>query len=67
MLIVHSAEGLKKNQIKVPKDKGIVGHVFMNKEKLKIDDAYQDVRFNKEIDKKTGFRTKNILCNSSNK
>ena len=62
MLIVHSAEGLKKNQIKVPKDKGIVGHVFMNKEKLKIDDAYQDVRFNKEIDKKTGFRTKNILC-----
>ena len=62
MLIVHTAEGLKKNQIKVPKDKGIVGHVFMNKEKLKIDDAYQDIRFNKEIDKKTGFRTRNILC-----
>ncbi len=63
MLIVHSAEGLKKNQIRVPKDKGIVGNVLITKEKLKIDDAYQDVRFNK-VDKKTGFKTKNILCYS---
>ena len=53
---------LKKNQIKVPKDKGIVGAVFMKKEKLKIDDAYQDPRFNPEVDKKTNFKTRNLLC-----
>ena len=62
MLVVHSAEGLRKNQIKVPKDKGIVGAVFMTGERLKIDDAYQDTRFNKEVDKMTNYRTRNIIC-----
>lgn len=62
MLVVHSAEGLRKNQIKIPKDKGIVGAVFMTGERLKIDDAYQDTRFNKEVDKMTNYRTRNIIC-----
>lgn len=62
MLVVHSAEGLQKNQIKIPKNKGIVGAVFMTGEKLKIDDAYQDARFNKEVDKMTNYRTRNIIC-----
>lgn len=62
MLVLNTAEGLKKNEIKVPKDKGIVGSVFMTGEKLKIDDAYRDNRFNKEVDKKTNFKTRNILC-----
>jgi adenylate cyclase len=29
---------------------------------IRIDDAYGDPRFNPEIDRKTGFRTKSILC-----
>ncbi len=61
-LIVQSAEGLKQNQIRVPKDAGIVGEVFMTGQKLKIDDAYQDPRFNRDVDKKTGYRTRTILC-----
>ena len=61
-LIVQSAEGLKQNQIRVPKDAGIVGEVFMSGQKLKIDDAYQDPRFNRDVDKKTGYRTRTILC-----
>src|SRR5207302_2022525 len=27
-----------------------------------IDDVYQDSRFNPEIDRRTGYRTRNILC-----
>ena len=61
-LIVHSGEGVRKAQIKVPKDKGIVGTCFMNMQKIRIDDAYLDVRFNKEIDKLTNYRTRSILC-----
>ena len=61
-LIVYSGEGIKKAQIKVPKDKGIVGVCFMEKKKIRIDDAYLDKRFNKEIDKKTNYRTRSILC-----
>ena len=61
-LIIYSGEGIKKAQIKVPKDKGVVGACFMDKKKLRIDDAYLDKRFNKEIDKKTNYRTRSILC-----
>ena len=31
-------------------------------EVIMIDDAYQDVRFNQEVDRATGFRTRSILC-----
>jgi adenylate cyclase len=27
-----------------------------------IDDAYADARFNQEVDRRTGYRTRNILC-----
>ncbi|WP_457569838.1 GAF domain-containing protein [Desulfurobacterium sp.] len=49
-------------EIRVPWDKGIVGYVFQKKEPVIIDDAYADPRFNKEVDKKTGYRTRNIIA-----
>ena len=61
-LIVYSGEGLKRAQIKVPKDKGIVGACFMGIKKIRIDDAYADQRFNRDIDIKTNYRTRSILC-----
>ena len=61
-LIVYQAEGIKKAQIKVPKDKGVVGSCFLERKKIRIDDAYLDKRFNQDIDKKTNYRTKSILC-----
>ena len=61
-LVVYSGEGLRRAQIKIPKDKGIVGACFMDAQKCRIDDAYMDQRFNKEIDIKTNYRTKSILC-----
>ena len=61
-LIVYSGEGIKKAQIKIPKDKGIVGACFLERRKIRIDDAYLDKRFNKDVDKKTNYRTKSILC-----
>ncbi|MBW3540647.1 MAG: GAF domain-containing protein [Planctomycetes bacterium] len=41
---------------------GIAGYVASSGEALVIDDAYDDPRFNPEIDQKTGFRTRSILC-----
>ena len=61
-LEVFSGDSTYEGSLKVPKDVGIVGNVFTKKEKLKIDDAYQDPRFNPEIDKKTNFKTRNMLC-----
>lgn len=48
--------------IRVPADSGIAGAVCMTKTVLNIGDAYADPRFNKDIDKQTGYRTKNILA-----
>jgi HD-GYP domain-containing protein (c-di-GMP phosphodiesterase class II) len=56
------AMGIKRGkEIRFPADKGIAGHVAMTGEVLNIPDAYKDSRFNPEIDKKTGYRTHNML------
>ncbi|MCQ2739144.1 MAG: HD-GYP domain-containing protein [bacterium] len=49
-------------ELRVPADKGLAGHVVKTGETVNIKDAYKDERFNPDIDKKTGYRTKTILC-----
>ncbi|MEJ2170473.1 MAG: GAF domain-containing sensor histidine kinase, partial [Desulfobacterales bacterium] len=53
---------LKRNEIKIPKDKGIAGWVFRNKTPVIISDAYHDERFYPDVDSLTGFKTRNIIC-----
>lgn len=48
--------------IRVPMSKGIAGHVATTGETINIADAYADPRFNPEVDRATGFRTRSILC-----
>lgn len=52
---------LGSGEIRVPDSAGIVGHVFKSNALLSIPDAYADVRFNRDVDKKTGFVTRNLL------
>ncbi len=47
---------------RIPIDAGIAGHVATTGASLRVDDAYAHPLFNPEVDRKTGFRTKNILC-----
>lgn len=57
------ALGLDSSQeIRFPADKGLAGYVVKSGETLNIVEAYDDSRFNPEVDKKTGYRTKTILC-----
>jgi len=62
MLIVHTAEGLVRNEIRVGKNIGIVGNVFLNGNTIRVDDAYKDSRFSSEFDKKLKYVTKTILA-----
>jgi adenylate cyclase len=55
------AEGAEHGQIRIPANAGIAGAVFASGEVLNIPDAYTDPRFNKEIDRRSGFRTRNLL------
>ncbi|KAM6922407.1 cAMP and cAMP-inhibited cGMP 3',5'-cyclic phosphodiesterase 10A isoform 2-T2 [Lycodopsis pacificus] len=52
----------KTKEIRFSIDKGIAGQVAQTGEVLNIPDAYADPRFNREVDLKTGYTTRNILC-----
>jgi len=49
-------------EIRMLNQLGIAGHVFTTGRGLIVFDAYSDERFNPEIDKKTGYVTRTILC-----
>jgi signal transduction histidine kinase len=56
------AEGLATTEIRVPLGSGIAGTVAVTGEIVNIADAYADARFNPDVDRKTGYRTRTILC-----
>jgi HD-GYP domain-containing protein (c-di-GMP phosphodiesterase class II) len=49
-------------EIRFPAHLGLAGYVVKTGEVLNITDAYADPRFNQEVDRKTGFHTRNLLC-----
>lgn len=55
-------QGTAMVEIRLPIGKGIAGYVAATGETINIPDAYADPRFNPEVDKKTGYHTKTILC-----
>jgi len=61
-LYSHTGVGLRHDQIRIPWDSGIAGWVFKHEESLNIVDTYNDPRFNRAVDPRTGFKTKNLLC-----
>jgi signal transduction histidine kinase len=54
--------GLKRKEIRIPSDFGVAGWVFQHRVPVTVNDAYSDPRFYSEVDKKSGFRTRNIMC-----
>lgn len=55
------AEGVEK-EIRFPSSAGIAGTCFTSGESINIPDTYADERFNPEVDRNTGYRTRNMLC-----
>ncbi len=56
------AEGVNRREIRIPSNRGIAGEAFSTCKTLNITDAHSDARFNPEVDRETGFNTRNILC-----
>ena len=50
------------NEIRFPSHLGIAGSSFTHRTVINIPEAYQDERFNRTFDLKTGYRTRTILC-----
>ncbi len=62
-LVVRVSQDLPESgEISFPLGTGIAGAVADTGETIRITDAYADSRFNPEIDRQTGFRTRSVLC-----
>ncbi|NNM00246.1 MAG: GAF domain-containing protein [Gammaproteobacteria bacterium] len=61
-LISRVAEGIGSREIRIPDRTGIAGEAFSSRQVVNIADAYQDERFNADVDRQTGFVTRSILC-----
>jgi HD-GYP domain-containing protein (c-di-GMP phosphodiesterase class II) len=58
--IAHGIEAGR--EIRIPRGVGLAGHVAMTGELVNLADAYDDPRFNRQVDRDTGYRTHALLC-----
>ena len=71
-LFMHDAEarqlwgrvlrGASLKEIRISDAAGIAGQVFTTGRTMIVGDAYSDVRFNPDIDRQSGFRTRSIIA-----
>ncbi len=48
--------------VRIPIGSGIAGAAAASGRPVRVADAYQDPRFNRNVDVQTGFRTRSVLC-----
>jgi energy-coupling factor transporter ATP-binding protein EcfA2 len=48
--------------VRIPIGSGIAGAAAASGRLVRVADAYEDPRFNRNVDVKTGFRTRSVLC-----
>ena len=56
--VAHGVEEV----IRIPDSKGIAGFAFLSSEVQIVVDAYNDFRFNQDVDRKTNYQTRTILA-----
>ena len=60
--LVTSFQGGLANAIEIPLTAGVVGWTATTGKVLNVKDAYEDPRFNRNMDLATGYRTLTLLC-----
>jgi len=50
-----------KEIIRIPSGSGIPGHCFVSGEVINLEDAYTGPRFHREVELRTGYRTRSLL------
>ncbi|HMO66891.1 MAG TPA: ATP-binding cassette domain-containing protein [Verrucomicrobiota bacterium] len=59
---VAQADGTSMLSIEIGVDTGIAGHVARTGETVNLADAYQSPLFQASVDRRTGYRTRSLLC-----
>jgi phosphoserine phosphatase len=58
---LYSEATSAREEIRFPADKGIAGETLSQRCVIRIDDCYSDARFNREVDRQTGYRTQSLI------
>jgi transcriptional regulator with GAF, ATPase, and Fis domain len=61
-LVACPALGVEDRTLRLPDNKGIVGEVVQSGVTIRVDDAYADPRFDQGVDRRSGYKTRNLLC-----
>jgi transcriptional regulator with GAF, ATPase, and Fis domain len=56
------ALGVTNGSLRLPANEGIVGETLRTGSSIVVAEAYDDPRFNKEVDQRSGYRTHNLVC-----
>jgi adenylate cyclase len=56
------ALGLEAGEIRLPIRRGVVGYVARSGKSLNLRDVYNDPRFDRSVDQRTGYRTRSVLA-----
>src|SRR6185295_12354153 len=59
---VAESEAGARVDIRIPMNSGIAGYVATHKTIINTSDAYTHPLFNRDIDARTGYRTRSLLC-----
>jgi signal transduction histidine kinase len=60
--IVHGSKRDQLRRLRIPMNQGIAGWVATNGQPIIVNDPDSDPRFTRNVDLRTGFMTRNILC-----
>ncbi len=61
-LVGRPALGLENQELRVPDDRGVVGHVVQQGVPVRINPGDDQSLINRQVDRQTGFRTESVLC-----
>jgi adenylate cyclase len=50
------------NRVNIPINNSVAGLCVLEKRSLRVDDAYKHPKFYGEVDRQTGFKTRDLLC-----
>ncbi len=56
------ALGVSGASLRLPAKEGIVGETLRTGQSIVVHDAYSDSRFNADVDRESGYRTRNLIC-----
>ncbi|MGH7193683.1 MAG: sigma-54 interaction domain-containing protein, partial [Candidatus Saccharimonadales bacterium] len=61
-LVARPALGVKKDELRIPDNAGIVGQVIRSGEPMRVDPANGQELINRQVDSQLGYKTRTLLC-----